>query len=42
MTAHDLGIKHKAFINRGHEPGTPYYEYTEVKTIGELAAQLGL
>ena len=42
MTAHDLGVKHKAFINRGHEPSTPYYQYYEVKGIPELAAELGL
>ncbi|MFB9123724.1 haloacid dehalogenase type II [Paraburkholderia dipogonis] len=42
MTAHDIGIKHKAFVNRGHEPGTPYYEYYEVKCIGDLATLLGL
>jgi len=42
MTAHDMGIKHKAFVKRGHEPGTPYYEYYEVDTIGDLATQLGL
>ncbi|GAB3626799.1 type II haloacid dehalogenase [Pandoraea terrae] len=42
MTAHDLGIKHKAFVKRGHEPGTPYYEYTEVEDIIDLARQLGL
>ena len=39
---HDMGIKHKAFVKRGHEPGTPYYEYYEVDTIGDLAGQLGL
>jgi 2-haloacid dehalogenase len=42
MTAHDLGVKHKAFINRGHEPSTPYYEYYEVNEIGGLATLLGL
>ena len=42
MTAEDLGIKHKAFVNRGHEPGTPFYNYTEVSDIGDLATQLGL
>ena len=42
MTAHDLGIKHKAFVNRGHEPSTPYYEYYEVDDIGGLATLLGL
>ena len=24
MTAHDMGVKHKAFVKRGHEPSTPY------------------
>jgi len=42
MTVHDMGVKHKAFINRGHEPSTPYYQYYEVKGIPELAAELGL
>ncbi|WP_322084739.1 haloacid dehalogenase type II [Burkholderia sp. BCC1972] len=42
MTAEDLGIKHKAFVNRGHEPGTPFYNYYEVSDIGHLATQLGL
>ena len=37
MTAHDLGIKHKVFVKRGHEPATPYYEYYEVDDIGGLA-----
>ena len=42
MTAHDLGIRHKAFVNRGHEPSTPYYEYHEVTDIPHLASLLGL
>ncbi|CAN7620192.1 haloacid dehalogenase type II [Trinickia sp. LjRoot230] len=42
MTAHDLGIKHKAFVKRGHEPEAPYYEYYAVDTIVDLAIQLGL
>ena len=42
MTAHDLGIKHKAFVNRGHEPSTPFYNYYEVPDIGGLATLLGL
>ena len=42
MTAEDLGIKHKAFVHRGHEPGTPFYNYYEVSDIGHLATQLGL
>jgi 2-haloacid dehalogenase len=42
MSAHDMGIKNKAFVNRGHEPGTPFYGYTEIKDIGGLAALVGL
>ena len=42
MTAYDLGIKSKVWVNRGHEPANPFYEYTEVKDIGGLAAAVGL
>ncbi len=42
MTAHDLGIKNKVWVNRGHEPANPYYNYTEIKDIGGLAAVVGL
>ncbi|NPT33664.1 haloacid dehalogenase type II [Paraburkholderia xenovorans] len=42
MTAHDLGIKNKVWVNRGHEPASPYYNYTEIKDIGGLAAVVGL
>ena len=42
MTAHDLGIKHKVFVKRGHEPSTPYYQYYEVNDIPHLASELGL
>ncbi|MGQ0835382.1 MAG: haloacid dehalogenase type II [Gammaproteobacteria bacterium] len=42
MSAHDIGIRHKAFVNRGHEPSTPYYGYTEIKDIGGLPALVGL
>jgi 2-haloacid dehalogenase len=42
MTAYDLGIKSKVWVNRAHEPANPYYEYTEVKDIGGLAAAVGL
>ena len=42
MTAHDMGVKHKAFINRGHEPSTPHYDYYEVNDIGGLATLLDL
>lgn len=42
MSAYDLGIKHKVWVNRGHEPASPFYEYTEVKDAGGLAAVVGL
>lgn len=42
MTAHDLGIRHKVWVNRGHEPANPYYGYTEVADISGLPAVLGL
>lgn len=42
MSAHDLGIKHKVWVNRGHEPANPYYEYVEVKDISGLPAVVGL
>jgi 2-haloacid dehalogenase len=38
-----MGVKHKAYRQaRGHEPSTPYYEYTEIKDIGGLAGVVGL
>lgn len=40
MTAHDLGIVHKVYINRGYEPSTPYYNYHEMTNIGGLATLL--
>ena len=42
MTAHDLGIKNKVWVNRGHEPANPYYGYVEIKDIGGLPGVLGL
>ncbi|WJV52285.1 haloacid dehalogenase type II [Pectobacteriaceae bacterium CE90] len=42
MTAHDMGITHKVFVNRGHDAGNPYYGYTEISNIGGLAAIVGL
>ena len=41
MSADDLGILNKAFVNRGHGPGNPAYSYVEVKDIGGLADLLG-
>ena len=42
MSAHDLGIRNKVWVNRGHEPANPYYGYTEIKSISELPAVVGL
>lgn len=42
MSAHDLGITNKVWVNRGHEPPTPFYGYAEVADIGGLPALLGL
>ncbi|MBL3569843.1 haloacid dehalogenase type II [Rhodovulum sp. BSW8] len=42
MTAHDLGIVNKVWVNRGHEPANPYYGYTEINDISGLAGVVGL
>ena len=42
MTAYDLGIKMKAFVNRGHEPLNAYYEVNEIPDIGGLPGLVGL
>lgn len=42
MSAHDLGITNKVWVNRGHEPANPYYGYTEIADISHLPAVLGL
>ena len=42
MSAHDLGIRNKVFVARGHEPSTPYYGYHEIKDIGGLPGVVGL
>lgn len=42
MTAHDLGIENKVWVNRGHEPANPYYGYTEIANISGLAGAVGL
>lgn len=42
MTAHDLGITNKVWINRGHEPANPYYGYTELPDVSGLAKVVGL
>ena len=42
MSANDVGIRQKAFVNRGHEPGNPAYGYREIPDIGGLPALVGL
>lgn len=42
MTAHDLGIRNKVWVNRGHEPANPYYGYVEIADISGLAGVVGL
>jgi 2-haloacid dehalogenase len=42
MTAHDLGIKNKVWVNRGHEPANPYYGYVEIRDIAGLPDVFGL
>lgn len=42
MSANDLGIKNKVFVNRGHEPGNPAYNYQEIRDINGLPALVGL
>lgn len=42
MTACDLGIRNKVWVNRGHEPANPFYEYAEIKDTSGLAALVGV
>ena len=42
MSADDLGIVNKVYVNRGHGPGNPAYRYTEIADIGGLAGVVGL
>ena len=42
MPAHDLGIRNKVFVARGHEPAAPEYGAVEIKDIGGLPALVGL
>lgn len=42
MTAYDLGIKDKAFVNRGHEPLNAYYEVHDIPNLGGLPGLVGL
>ncbi|CAO3425065.1 haloacid dehalogenase type II [Azospirillum endophyticum] len=42
MSAHDLGIRNKVWVNRGHEPANPYYGYVEIPNISGLPGVVGL
>ena len=42
MSARDMGIVNKVFVNRRHEPGCPEYGYTEIADIGGLPGVVGL
>ena len=42
MTAYDMGITMKAFVNRGHEPLNSYYEVNEIPDITGLPGLVGL
>lgn len=42
MSAYDVGIRHCAYIERGHGPSTTYYGYPTLKDLGELPALVGL
>ena len=42
MSADDIGIVNKVFVNRGHGPGNEAYRYVEIKDIGGLAGAVGL
>lgn len=42
MTAYDMKIGRRVFVNRGHEPGMDFYGYREIRDIGGLPELLGL
>jgi 2-haloacid dehalogenase len=42
MSAHDLGIQNKVWVNRRHEPANPYYGYVEITDISHLPGVVGL
>jgi 2-haloacid dehalogenase len=42
MSAYDVGIRDKVYVNRGYEPSTPYYEYREISHLGGLPELVGL
>lgn len=42
MTAHDMGIANKVWVNRGHEPANPAYGCVEIRDISGLPGVVGL
>jgi 2-haloacid dehalogenase len=42
MSAHDVGIRHCAYIERGHGPSTRYYGHPTLHDLSELPALVGL
>ena len=42
IPAHDLGIRHTVYVNRGYEPSVPYYGYREIASIAELPGLFGI
>jgi 2-haloacid dehalogenase len=43
LSAHDMGIKNKVFVNRGHEPKpNEFYSHVEIRNINGLPALVGL
>jgi 2-haloacid dehalogenase len=42
LSAHDVGIRNRAFVARGHEPFNAMYGAREIKDIGGLPALVGL
>jgi 2-haloacid dehalogenase len=42
MSAHDLRIGARAFVDRGHGPGNPAYGYHALGDLGALPDLLGL
>ncbi|EDP66773.1 haloacid dehalogenase, type II [alpha proteobacterium BAL199] len=42
MSAHDLRIGRRVFVDRGHGPGNPEYGYQRIDDLGGLPGVLGL
>jgi 2-haloacid dehalogenase len=42
MPAWGLGVENKVYVNRGYEPSTPYFGYSEISDIGGLPGLVGL